>query len=144
MHEICEGPSVLINFSKPTHIELKTKKVKNELGRIIEVGRKRKRNRKGKFSCDLCDLQDCPKAQILKHKFNDHGQTGCDECGINFDNFEEYRKHNIKHENACQFCNRMFTTVKSLKTHLEISMVEKTMNLLKKRSAHIVESYSLI
>ena len=112
--------SILINFSKPTHIELKTKKVKNELGRIIEVGRKRKRNRKGKFSCDLCDLQDCPKAQILKHKFNDHGQTGCDECGINFDNFEEYRKHNIKHENACQFCNRMFTTVKSLKTHLEI------------------------
>ena len=75
-----------------------------------------------KLHCDSCsDFKTVNKTKLERHMFEVHEQTFCSDCGSNFTNFTEMKRHPCTTENEpvkCNFCEEAFRTERGLKYHL--------------------------
>ena len=74
-----------------------------------------------KYVCDSCDgFETSTKDKLLKHQFEDHGQTLCSDCGATFEHYDDLRVHRFSHEAPvkCDFCEEVFVNPRSRLNHM--------------------------
>lgn len=75
----------------------------------------------GKYVCESCDgFETSTNDKLLRHQFEDHGQTLCSECGVSFEHYDDLRVHRFSHEAPlkCDFCEEVFVNPRSRKFHM--------------------------
>ena len=71
--------------------------------------------------CETCNFVTRSQKMFDRHMFENHEQTMCSDCGLNFTVFIEFYKHRLSHKNnhQCQYCSEEFPTKFGLKNHVD-------------------------
>ena len=114
--EISSSQEDHISFAKPVMIDIKTKKKS-------KVKSNRKENflsKRREIRCDSCKFVTRYERRFEKHCFENHEQTMCSDCGLNFTDFKKYRKHTLSHRDPtqCPQCPQQFLSDQSLRSHV--------------------------
>ena len=89
----------------------------------IKINIKKKKKKKNyeviTYFCNLCDFQTETKKVFNNHKFYDHEQNSCNDCGMKFSEYRDMKKHiDSFHANLnCSFCGKFFKNKHKLQSH---------------------------
>lgn len=116
--------AVLIQFTKKkkSYYYYQKKKEGRKTTRIVTAsGRVRYREKKKNHVCDSCDgFETSTMDKLLRHQFEDHGQTLCSDCGASFVHYGDLRTHRFSHNAPikCDFCDEVFVNPRLRKVHM--------------------------
>ena len=114
--------AVLIQFTKKKksyYFYQKKKEGRKTTGIVTASGRVRYREKN--HVCDSCDgFETSTMDKLLRHQFEDHGQTLCSDCGASFVHYGALRTHRFSHNAPikCDFCDEVFVNPRLRKVHM--------------------------
>ena len=114
--------AVLIQFTKKKKSYNPTKKEEGwKKTRYVTDSGKVKYKKKRNYVCDSCEgFETTTKDKLLRHQFEDHGQTLCSGCGASFVHYVALRTHMYTHNDPikCDFCDEVFVNPRLRKIHM--------------------------
>ena len=116
-----EDFSVHINLGGIPKVKKEKKvRVKKE-PKIKKEKKERKESKKPYYSCDSCSgFKTLSKKFYDKHMFENHEQTLCSDCGVNFTDFNALYHHSLTHREPmqCNICHEQFTSKHNYGRHM--------------------------